>query len=440
MLKRILNGNTLIYATIFTLLGLFVARNVMDIGVPASAILLVAVLPAFFATPAQMLAMAISFISLGSGFQYKFALMAYVLIGIIRFGSRMHFSRLTLPLIMLVLWEMLHVLVWPLDLNELMRGFAEFVFLWFVTCLNLKEVDMKLLTRALAIATVGVCCITMYMQTTLVMGDVTEVMQQGETYRFGGGQVEEGENFGLNFNPNQLGLICNLAIAAVLVLMRMKKSSVFDLIMLCACVVFGCFTLSRIFLVCLSFLLLGVVMLSSGRLQQRISRLIMLSLLVGGVVVAINLLLPDVIENFMLRFEADDITNNRSFLFGFYNDHITSTANYCFFGIGLQDMGEKLTQLYGPTIEVCHHGIQEIWLAWGFVGVLMMGVWLWQMVVESKNWNPRRSYYSIMPFLMLLLYIQTGQLISSGTALMALVLAFAVMCIPSAEFDSVKQR
>ena len=408
MIKRLLSGSAIIYATIFCLLALLFAKNGLDMAIPMKGILLVAIAPAFFASPTQMIAMALAFIPLGSGFQYKYALMAYVLIGIVRFGSQMHFSKLTFPLIVMILWEMLHVVVGEMEINELMRGFAEFIFLWFISCQKLKDLEIRVIARSLAIAVVGVCCIKMYMQTTLVMGDVSDVLSQGSdgSYRFGNNNNNEEELFSLVFNPNQLGFICNLAIAALLVLMRLRKSTLIDVVMLSLCVTFGSFTLSRTFLVCLAFLLISFILLSTNSLRQRVFYIILLTLLIGGVVWAIDAFLPDVIKNFTARFEVEDLSNNRIDLFVFYNQHIFSTAEYCLFGIGLQNFGEKLIQLYNPDIEVCHNGFQEVWVAWGLPGLVMVLWWLQQLVAESRRWCLTKRYFSYLPLILILLNMQ----------------------------------
>lgn len=438
MIKRLLSGSGIIYATILCMLALLFAKNGLDIAIPMKGILLVAVLPAFFASPTQLMALALALIPMGAGFQYKYALMAYVLIGIVRFGSQMHFSKLTFPLIVMLIWEFLHVAVSEseMELNELMRGFAEFVFLWFISCQKLRDLDMKMISRSLAIAVVGVCCITMYMQMTLVSGDVGDVLSQRTdgSYRFGNDNSEDEESFGLNFNPNQLGFICNLAIAALLVLMRMRKSSIVDIVMISLCVTFGSFTLSRTFLLCLAFLLISFILLSSNSLNRRLFYIVTLTLLIGGVVWAIDAFLPDVIKNFTARFNVDDISNNRIDLFGFYNQHISSSLGFCLFGIGVQGFGERLMQLYGPDIEVCHNGFQEAWVAWGLPGVVMVVWWLRQMVEESRNWCPQKKYFSYLPLMFILLDIQAGQFIRSNTSMLALILAYAVLCVPSEVF------
>lgn len=442
MIKRFLSSSLIIYVTILCLLGLLFVRNVLDISIPMSGILLVSVLPAFFASPSQMIAMALTFIPLGAGFQYKYALMVYVLIGIIRFGSQMHLSKLTYPLVLIIIWEMLHTLVGPMEMTELMRGFAEFIFLWFISCLKLTDLNIKMIARSLALAVVGVCCITMYMQTTLVMGNVEEVLtQRGDgTYRFGNENSDIDENFGLNFNPNNLGFICNLAIAALLVLMRMRQSSIGDIVMLSLCGIFGSFTLSRAFLFCLTFLLISFVLISANSIQRRLTYLVVLTMLIGGVVWAIDAFLPDVIKNFTARFQAEDISNNRVSLFGLYNYHIFSTVGYCLFGIGLQEFGEKLIHLYGPDTNVCHNGFQEIWVAWGLPGILLMLFWLKQLVDVSKRWAPHKIYFSYIPLLMILLYSQSGQFIRSNSVMLGLVLAYAVLCIPSPELTLQNKR
>ena len=49
MIKRLLSGSAIIYATIFCLLALLFAKNGLDMAIPMKGILLVAIAPAFFA-------------------------------------------------------------------------------------------------------------------------------------------------------------------------------------------------------------------------------------------------------------------------------------------------------------------------------------------------------------------------------------------------------
>ncbi len=433
MIRQLLSSNTTIYAVIATMLGLLFLKNGLEINIPVSLILLVSIIPAFFATPSQIIAMGLAFIPLSAGFQFKYALMAYVIVGIVRYGREMHLSKLTMPIVLMALWEMTHVLVGDFSINEFLRNFAELIFLWFVSCLNLKNINMKVIARALSIAVIGVCSIVMYMQTNMVMGDVTEVLAQREDgeYRFGDGNTEDEEQaYGLNFNPNGLGFMCNLSVIGLLILLLMRKANLFDTCLIIASITFGMFTLSRSFLLCLAFILLGFIFLSPIASKQRLKYTL---ILLGVVPLALWLIVsisPDVFTNFSARFQVDDVTNGRSTLLAFYTDHIFSSAQYCFYGIGVQNFGEKIMAIYGHNAVVCHNGFQEIWVAWGLPGVLMFLYFLYSIIQESHRWNKKHVLFAYIPILFVLLYSMAGQLIRSQNSLLALAICLVSFCIP----------
>jgi hypothetical protein len=87
--------------------------------------------------------------------------------------------------------------------------------------------------------------------------------------------------------------------------------------------------------------------------------------------------MPTVVERFYERFLVDDITNHRGDLLVFYNKHIFSSAKYSLFGIGMQNMGDKLLSIYPNTFSfVPHNGIQQTIVAWGIPGLILFTVFI----------------------------------------------------------------
>lgn len=435
---KILRNDRFIYVFIGLMLLCIFLRNAIHIEVPVSVILLFSVIPVCIATPSQMMAMLVSFIPLATGFQYKYALLVYVIIGIIRFGKQLSISKVVPVVVAMMIWELAHVDDTFL-MSEYLRSFAELLLLGFVTSIKWKDIDFKLIARSLAIATIGVALIIIYIQINSGLGSLMDMLSQSAAeYRFGQ-DTTDGTAYGLNFNANQLGFICNMSIASLLVLIARKEHSLLDVVMLVALIFFGAITVSRTFVVVALFLFLSFMFLSPGSAKQRTQNILVLLIVAPLLIWGVFEFAPSIIENFAVRNDVDDITNGRAGLMAFYNDHIFSSFSNCFWGIGLQGYGGKLANIYGHHIIVCHNGIQELWVVWGFVGVLLFGLVILGMIITSKKWSKNRGLFAFIPLCSLLFSSMAGQLISSGTYLLSLSLTYIVMCLDWSEISTRKQ-
>ncbi len=421
--------NIFIYATICLLLVLLLLRNGFNFPISQTLILGVSIIPAFFVTPSQMVAIVVSLIPMTTGFQYKYALLAYIVIGVFRNKRSLHLSGTIVPLILMMIWEYAHHIGGTFLLNEYFRGFAELFFIIFISCMHWDKIDFKIIARALALATIGIAVVIIYIQMTKGgMGWLEILAQKNENERFGVGTTEA-ENFGLNFNPNAIGFICNMSVVSLAILIVRREYNIADIIMLCLCVLIGFFTLSRTFVVCMLFIAICFVLVSSGSSTPRFSRLFLLGILSLIILGVITMYLPSIMEAFMVRMEEKDLSNGRDFLWTFYNKHIFSSFEYCVFGIGLQNFGGTIAKLYGPHINVCHNGFQEVWLLWGVVGVLLF-IWLFiALLKESKRWSGRRPFFALVPFFCLLLSCLAGQFLTSYIRLFSIVLVYIIMCL-----------
>lgn len=429
MKQEIKYNNIVVYATIALMLVMMFLRNGFDLPISPSMILVVSIIPAFWVTPSQMLAIAVSLIPMAAGFQYKYALLAYIVIGVFRNKRSLHLSGTIVPLILMMIWEYAHHIGGTFLLNEYFRGFAELFFIIFISCMRWDKIDFKIIARALALATIGIAVVIIYIQMTKGgMGWLEILAQKNENERFGVGTTEA-ENFGLNFNPNAMGFICNMSIVSLAILIVRREYNIADIIMLCLCVLIGFFTLSRTFVVCMFFIAICFVLVSPGSSRTRFLRLFLLLTLSFIILWIITMYLPSIMEAFMVRMDEKDLSNGRDFLWTFYNKHIFSSFEYCVFGIGLQNFGGTIAKLYGPHINVCHNGFQEVWLLWGVVGVLLF-IWLFiALLKESKRWSGRRPFFALVPFFCLLLSSMAGQFLSSNHMIFSLALVYIILCL-----------
>lgn len=426
---KVFKSDKLIFVAIGLVLACMFLRNALHIEIPVSIILFFSVIPMCIATPSQMVAMLVSFIPLSTGFQYKYALLLYLIIGVARFHRYIKPTKAVLIIIAMMVWELAHGLSGEFSISEFMRCFAELLILCFIMCIKWDNVNIKLISRSLAIATIGTCLIITYIEISGGLGSLINMISQSAAeYRFGQ-DTTDGATYGLNFNANQLGFICNMAIASLLVLIARKEHSILDIVMLGILVFFGLITLSRTFVAVALFLFAFFIFASPGSAKQRTRNILLFAIIAPILFLLVFEFTPSIIENFVARNDTDDITNGRAGLMTFYHEHIFSSFEHCFWGIGLQGYGGKLANMYGHQVVVCHNGIQELWVTWGIVGVVLFALMIFSMIITSKRWANNRVFFALLPLCALLFSSMAGQLISSGTYLLSLSLTYIVMCL-----------
>lgn len=425
------NRNNVVWLTLGAMLLIVLARLGLGINIPVILLLAISIVPALFGSPSQLLAMAISFIPLATTFQYKYALLLYLIIGFIRFRRLISISKVVPIILLMMIWELAHGFDASFSLTEYLRSFAELLFLGFVTSIKWKDIDYKLIARTLAAATIGVSLIIIYIQINSGLGSLMDMLSQSAAeYRFGQDTMgDERSSYNLNFNANQLGFICNMSIVSLLMLIARKEHSTLDIVMLCALLFFGMLTLSRTFVVVASFLFVSFVFLAPGAAKQRSKNILLLLVFIPIFLLTVFEFAPSILENFVARNDTDDITNGRAGLMSFYNDHIFSSFKHCVWGVGLQDYGDKIANMYGQHILVCHNSIQEAWVIWGFIGVIMLLLTFLFMTTSSLKWSGKRPFFALVPLLALIFSSMAARIISSGTYTLALSLVFIIMCL-----------
>ena len=139
-------------------------------------------------------------------------------------------------------------------------------------------------------------------------------------------------------------------------------------------------------------------------------------------------IMPSVFENLFTRFGEEDITNGRDEIFLFYTEHILSSPQYFFFGIGIQSVVEKIQMIHDTQMSVPHNGLQEAVVVWGIVGLVLMLCLLLALFRASRGTCKRRAV-ALVPFAIWGLYMMTCQLVTASTTLLALLLIFVFLVV-----------
>jgi hypothetical protein len=416
---------------------LMVARYLLKIDVPAIAFLALTLLPSWFGTKSEQLAMVASCIPLSVAFQYKYALLILSAAILIRNRWKLNRSGAFLIILAMAIWEWWHAFYGRFSYVEYLRDFAELIVLGLVISIDLDQVNYKLIIRSLAISVVGVCAIMLVMQLEQFDYNILAVFgRSAHSFRFGQSNMESGV-YALNFNANNLGFICNLATCGVLLLVARREGSRFDIIMAVSASIFALMTLSRAAIVCLVLVFFAFIFLGEGKILQKV-----FSGVVGIVVAVIAMMLlwiyiPSVFENIQERFDRADVSGGRTSLFLYYGQFLLSSPAYFLGGIGMQHIFEKVSP-YFAVHDVPHMGLQEVWVAWGIVGVFMIILLFWKIVSTSLWYSQgKRRAYQFMPLCLTLVFTMSGQLLTSSRTLMALTFAYVCLCISN---DSPKEN
>ena len=421
------------YIFIGIMLALFFARNCLGVAVPTFVFLIVSLIPATSKSESDIVALGACCIPMAMGFQHKYALMMGIIALLLRGKINFKKPHIVISVLFLMFWELIHGLNAAFSLGKYMRDFAELIFLATISCTNLEDIDYKLVFRSLAISTVGVCIIILYIRLKQTGFNIIEIFSQDEdSFRFGEGNIIM-DSFRLTFNPNALGFICNLSTTCLLILYGRQEHSHMDLVLLAFCVLFGMTTLSRAYIICLAFIVLYFIISLPGNVGQKVSRIIGIIFLGSLLAFIIYIFFPTIIENFIARFNVSDITNGRSSLFAFYNEHIVSSFKHFVYGVGLQDFEGKIRSIYKFWIGVGHNGLQQIWVVWGIVGMFAFFTLLWGMITIPKKPGKKHKPYQYMPLLLILLYTMAGQFITSYVQMIALSIAYVCFFVGSKE-------
>ena len=154
----------------------------------------------------------------------------------------------------------------------------------------------------------------------------------------------------------------------------------------------------------------------------------------------IVLLLPSVWQSVVNRLLADDISGGRISIFKYYNNYILDNTNVFFFGLGLQDVLDKVnfTSVF-PINNVPHNGLQEAFLFWGIAGI-PIALLIFMFIVKNASQDKKIKIINYLPLLLYFSYIQVGQFLRVMYILMILITLFSCIRIDKEVFNEKRKQ
>lgn len=218
-----------------------------------------------------------------------------------------------------------------------------------------------------------------------------------------------------NFNSNELGLYCVVAICLLMVLnLKRNKKSAFAMAVLLS--MLGLVSISRTFIMLMVVSWLFYLILSKKSITKGLAVAIAFSI----AFLVVQSLAPNFVDWIKNYFVA------RSHTSGGRMNLVVDYFNWSFADMWtiLFGYSEYYTQILNST--AAHNGIQEIMVCWGIVGLVICFLWFDMLIRYSCN-GIRKSLDQWLPALVFFAFIQSVQLFTMHGYLLLMVLALSVL-------------
>lgn len=399
-------------------------RYGLQIGIPRVLALVPVVVIALLGDKTELIAICMCLIPFHESLDFYYALVLVIAIYVFKNFRQIRINASFFLMLLMVLWELLHCLAGDFSPVTFVVSLAPIIALVVFLCSDFSDLDYAFVVRAVAAAAM-VVCVTMLVQLLWIsrfdlasffvnlrrLGALSE--QSADRLQLSGGLVQ----------TNSLGVICVLITATLLQLRFSGQSKRSDTYVMLTLLIFGTFTASRTFLVCLALMIFLVLMGQKG-VVKKLRYLGIAILALGFLVLLFSIFFTEQLEYFVSRFFEADITTGRDDLMVVYHRFITENMNVLFFGVGLQDYGDKLVNHYRVANNVPHNSIQEIAVIWGIPGLLLMAVLIFWLCYQAYRKMGRRKLINYIPVIIILFKSMAGQLLTSNYSMLALAFGY----------------
>lgn len=404
--------------------ALFFIRNLLSVEFPVVLYLVWVAIMAFSFDDTEIKALLISFIPLAPGFQSKYAILVCMIILLIRYGKQIKLPLFVFIVPFLMFWEFLHLGDGFSSTAEYLSGFAPIMCMVIIVSLPDKEENTAFFTRVLAISAVVGSVIVIANTVREYNQSLLSMIQEG----FRLGEVEEAEDYLIVYNANGLGYLCNLGIVGLLINVYFKKANKLDYLVMVVLAVVGCLTVSRTFLLCFAGTMVAFVLLQERSFSQKAKTFAASAVSLILAFVVLKIAAPEIIDNYVERFNADDVTGGREYLFEYYNKFITSSPSRLWYGIGIQNISEKVLHFEGVVVNVPHNGYQQMIVGWGIIGLVLMMSFVLCLILHARKKNRHAPLMCYLPLILLLINILGGQFVTSGIKMLSLYYIYLMIC------------
>lgn len=407
------------------LLLLTMVRYALQIDLPRFVFLAVIGVIAIFGDRDEIIAMIICCIPLHESIDFFYALVICVGVYVVKFFQKLRLGPSLVLVFVVIAWELLHCFGTEFDPVAFLASVIPFIVLAVMMASDLENLDYALVVRAFAWATLGVILILFIR--VLYFSDFNILRALAGLQRLGSDEHSNIQNAAVSggqVNVNTLGIMAVLASTGLMQLRHMAQGRKSDIVLMCVMLVFAALSASRTYLACLAMMIVLLIFAEKGGAAKKLQLFGLLLLAVAVAVAALAIFFPDNLQYYISRFDDSDITTGRDRTMVFYHRFIVDNPKVMFFGIGLQDFGNRLVSVYRVTKVVPHNAAQEIIIAWGIPGLCLFAVLFFSMYRTARQHNKNLSLINGIPLLLLLFKSMAGQMLTSAYTMLALTYAY----------------
>lgn len=411
------------------LLLLIMTRYALQVNLPRVVFLVVIGLMALLGDRDEILALCICIIPMHESIDFFYSLAITLVIYIFKYHRQLHFQTDIALIFLVILWELAHCFMQSFSIVDFLSRILPFIVLAVVMASETDKLDYAFIVRAFAWATLGISIVlfvrVLYFSNFNFLRAVAGLQRMGLDLQ---SSIEDISVDGGVVNPNTLGIIAVLASTGLMQLRSKKISKKSDMILMCVILVFAALGTSRTYLACLAMMILLLIFAERGGMAKKLRLLGVLCVAVAAAVTAMALIFPDTFAYFVSRFAVSDITTGRDRTMVIYHEFIVNNPRVMFFGIGLQNFGNRLVEVYRVSSSVPHNSVQEIIVAWGIPGIVLFTAVILSMFHSASERNRNIALINWIPLIIILFKGMAGQMITSAYTMLAFSFSFISLC------------
>lgn len=423
-----INKRICFYVLLALLFVLLMVRYGLQIEIPRIAVTIVILAVAAIGTNNEIFAITMSCIPLHEAVDFFYALVGCALVYLVKNYKRIRVNFSAVLILAMAVWELLHCFGESFSVRSYLGSIIPLLFLLVVMSSRCDEIDYGFVVRTMSVVTIVAAA--MLLLNVIASANFNIELAIVGLRRLGHFASDAADDVihGTAINPNTLGIICVLSLAGLLQLRLTRQNKKIDIVLMILLLTLGALTASRTYLVCLILMVLLFILGQNGTVKKKIGFILSIAIVAVVALLLLKLFFPGTFEYFVGRFNDDDITTGRDELMVAFHEFIMDNPNVLLFGIGLNNFGEKVTNIYSVSNNVPHNSIQEVVIAWGIPGLIMVTMLIIMIVIETKKYGRRKTLISYIPLLIIIVKSMAGQLITSGYTMLALSFAYLSLC------------
>lgn len=423
-----INKRICFYALLALLFVLLMVRYGLQIEIPRIAVTIVILAIAAIGTNNEIFAITMSCIPLHEAVDFFYALVGCALVYLVKNYKRIRVNFSAVLILAMAVWELLHCFGESFSVRSYLGSIIPLLFLLVVMSSRCDEIDYGFVVRTMSVVTIVASFMLLLYVITIADFNIELAIMNLRRLGVIADSAADDVMQGTAINPNTLGIICVISLTGLLQLRLANKNRIIDIILMILLLVLGTLTASRTYFVCLMLMAFLFIIGHKGTVKKKIGFIIFIILFAVVALFLINFVFPELFQYFVGRFTVDDITTGRDVLMLKYHGFIMDNPSVLLFGIGLNDYGHMLTEVYRIGSVVPHNSIQEIIIAWGIPGLSIFVTLCYVLVINAKRVNNKPILLNYIPFFIIIVKSMAGQLLTSNYSMLALAFAFLSMC------------